>query len=283
MGQRVVIDANNNVRIIETGPIGPTGLAGSSNEVAYGHALIPSTMIVPDEAGGDLAALLQLPNPTRVGQTIYVAGHGDAEGVWLGQTPVDAVDFSEALPMVRSSASFPSDMLIFDELTTGDMFITGLTEHGPWMITKNDLTGVWNAPVKIGGGSSGAYLLDLRGETALPYPPVVGSGSSGSGVSLGSEIMGSGPPVQYFAVDFSELPDGIDTFVVLLRNGRWGLVPTGWPEHSRGPWTLNVAFENYNPEANLVEMGLTIEELMTWGFMPNNIDVVVEYHTSWGG
>lgn len=284
MGQRVVIDANNNVRIIETGPIGPTGLGGSDNEIAYGHAYYPADLEVPSVCGITLDDLLHAPNPTQEGQRVFVLGHGSAEGVWLGHSSPSTPDsFDDDVPLTKSSASIPTKMMIVDVIPGPNIWTSGELLPGPWMILKNAVTGEWNQPVKIGGGSSGTYLLDLRGETALPYPPAVGSGSSGSGLELPSEIIGSGLPIQYFGVDFSELPDDVDTFVVLLRNGRWGLVPTGWPETTRGSWTLNVAFESYNPEANLVEMGTTVEELTTWGFMPTDIDVVVEYHTTWGG
>lgn len=273
MGQRVIIDANNNVRIIETGPIGPTGLGGGDKETVVVSTFLDQEIEIPE--GYTIEDVLTLANPTPLGALAAVIGFGALDGIYEGQSG-SSDDPSTYQPLTRRSG-LPNGAIISDERSKS---FSELPEAGPWLIIKDQVVGGWKAPVKIGGGSSGAYLLDLRdGVGEIPEFP------SGSGpfFVLPSSMFSNAYAPQIIGVDFSQLPDDKDTLVVLLSEGFWMMLPTGWPDESRGSWTLQVVFEDYDPDNNLVMMGIAMEDLMSWGFFPTNANVTVEYHTGWGG
>lgn len=296
MGQRVIIDANNNVRIIETGPIGPTGLAAAGAEVARVYLAIDPSIgpalealgmpLPPEELLGFLVGFVTSPAPFTVDQSIAIIGvNAEIDGIYrgtsTGEPDVADEDHVDWEVMVKLGP-LPSKVVISETRDTEEIVTVGRFTPGPWLYTKNQETGEWDYQILGGAGPTGAYLLDLR----LGGAPIdFGSEFSGSGPTFNppSAMFSEGSPPMPVGVDLSVLPDDRDTLVVLLPVGKTWLFPTAWPSESRGPWSLNIVFEEYAPSENLAMMGYYISELLSWGFFPTNVNVLVDYHTGWGG
>lgn len=89
MGQRVVVDADGNVRVIETGPIGPTGLGSPGPSLAV---------------RGNVDTWSELPLTGDVGD-IWIATDSGHAWAWDGSTWVDSGIFGPDPEMIADAVS----------------------------------------------------------------------------------------------------------------------------------------------------------------------------------
>ena len=286
MGQRVIVSQGKEVRIVEAGPPGPRGYPGqnaegsgsggsSSNEVSNVNILIDANSV------DDVGNLIMAPTSYLIGVFLAIINAGTMSGIYEGQA-VESNGSTQPYPMVKRGPL--PDKAIFSTLI-GE-------EEGPWVTLY--LSDEWALPVLISGGSeapsggasTGYHIIDLRAENYVPIPPgwSEDGGPSGEVIWEGFDQLYSddSEPLQFFLVDFASLPEDKNTLIVILPQGRWVLAPTSWPEQDRGSWILNVVFDGTDYGSNLVNLGLTLDELLSWGFFPSNSDVTIEYHSTWG-
>lgn len=116
-------------------------------------------------------------------------------------------------------------------------------------LTRNELLNFLNISGAIGGFPTGAYVIDLSGE------------SPGD-----------------IEVDFSELPDEYSCLILLLPDGQSVLTPTGWPPSTRGIWSLRIGFlDNGFDGINSVALG-SEEDVFMYGFPPTTKPVFLDYN-----
>jgi hypothetical protein len=100
MGQRVYIDENNNARIIETGPIGPTGVSADS-KARIADILIPPSLDLTPLGGID--TIVNEPTTVPSGLIVAIVGRGEEydglyRGTAIGEMPGELVKLSGISP-----------------------------------------------------------------------------------------------------------------------------------------------------------------------------------------
>lgn len=283
MPQQLVQIDSDALRVIEVGPIGPPGMRGLPGEDGSGvDNEIAIVEVFANQDYPNLASILTAPNPSPAGITLAAVGLSDElNGIYSGTSPASAEDPSDWTPMVRLGDLPTKGIIARGHATSAETF----PDPGPFLVFPRN--GAWEfVPMGGGlGGAAGAQLVDLRYEAGLPYSPSWDM-SSGIPSDAINHDEGAGdpeegvPPVMYLAVDLSVLPDQIETLVLLLRPGRWSVVPTAWPPHTRGPWSISFVFDQAT-DYNTVEMGTTTSEFAAWGFYPTPNNAVVNFHTSY--
>jgi hypothetical protein len=305
MPQQIIMTAGGELRVIETGPPGPPGAPGSGTgnsnsainlaDIRYADSILDGSQVYEGEFDEeDFANTLASPLPFPTGLVMAVVNATpDIDGIYYGMSPMlDIGDPESWQPAVRieniTTKAILAGVLVtsfVSEATEGLCFARKDFTTVPHTWTVDQVSGEVGEP-STGVVASGAFLLDLRSVDAeLTSPLWEDDEPPGDYVLIEplQDLLDPGDPTfSFLPADFSVLPDNRDTLVVLMRNGRFNVVPTAWPSHERGPWSICFQFEDQLSTDQLM-MGVTQKELESWGFLPTTLaNVLVEYHSARG-
>lgn len=151
MPQKVLVDSNNVVRVLDVGPIGPTGLPGGSDSVIVDVVI---SQHVDFASIGGIEIMLANPNPSPVGFTLAVVGRGEVDGVYVGGS-TDPEDPLTWVPPTKVGPLPTTVIYAQKALANQEAIMTGAVD-GPWITTFSKTQDEWGVPYPLNPAQLGA-------------------------------------------------------------------------------------------------------------------------------
>lgn len=281
MTNRIVVTPDNNLLLRPAGPPGPPGFGsasdgGTGNPQDSPNEMDAAHLYIDGDVDSSAATIISSPSAYPSGFLVAFSNLGELSGIYTGSTEAGADE--EDYGLLVKLRELPSKYIFAQSVKNS----VGDEVEGPWTIVRmpspGSLDPEWVTPQSMGaiGTATGVYIIDLRGAPTSDLP----TGYSGTEPELYTPTPFEGfnlASIRYFNVDFSLLPNSAAHLVLVIPSGRYGIQVSQFPPIDRGDWTLSLVFEEGLIQGSYTFLGVTDDEVATFGFPPVSSDVSVTY------